>query len=182
VTAFGDLEDREPVLRSGARAGDVVAVSGTLGAAAEGLRLLFELGVVDGTPDAPAAARARHGHPAIEAQLAPRPPIAEGPVAAVAGATAMIDLSDGLALDARRVALASGVAIDLSSEAVGSREALDGGEDHSLLATFPPDATLPASFRPIGRVLVGDGVLVDGHPYQARGGWDPYADWDGGRG
>ena len=179
VTAFGDLEGREPVLRSGARLGDVVAVSGVLGKAAAGLRLLFEEGVVAGVPDAEATADLKRRHPElVAAQLAPRPPIADGKAAALAGATSMLDLSDGLALDARRVAKASGVALDFSSEAVGSREALDGGEDHSLLATFPPDADLPGGFRPIGLVVTGAGVLVDGTPYDAASGWDPYAGWN----
>ena len=175
VTAFGDLEGRAPVLRSGARVGDVVAVSGPLGHAAAGLRLLFEHGVVD-------AAELRSREPLIDAQLAPRPPIADGVVAAQAGATAMLDLSDGLALDARRIAVASGVALDLSSTAVGSREALDGGEDHSLLATFPAEVVLPGGFRAIGSVVAGVGLLVDGVAYEARGGWDPYAGWDGAAG
>jgi len=91
----------------------------------------------------------------------------------------MIDLSDGLALDAARVAKASGVAFALDSSAVGSREALDGGEDHSLLATFTREP--PEGFRPIGLVVEGAGVLVDGQPY-APGGWDPFTGWDGGRG
>ncbi|MGV8884300.1 MAG: thiamine-phosphate kinase [Microbacteriaceae bacterium] len=172
VTAFGSLDGRAPVLRSGARVGDVVAVSGVLGHAAAGLRLLFEHGVMDA-----AALRARE--PLVSAQLAPQPPIGDGVLAALAGATAMLDLSDGLALDARRLATASGVALDLSSEAVGSREALDGGEDHSLLATFPMHVTLPGGFRSIGTVVAGDGVLVDGVPYIARGGWDPYEGWNG---
>jgi len=179
VTAFGDLEGREPVLRSGARVGDVVAVSGVLGKAAAGLRLLFEEGVVAGAPDAAATVDLKRRHPElVAAQLAPRPPIADGKAAALAGATSMLDLSDGLALDARRVAKASGVALDFSSEAVGSREALDGGEDHSLLATFPPDADLPGGFRRIGVVATGVGVLVDGTPYDATSGWDPYAGWN----
>ncbi len=172
VTAFGDLEGRGPVLRSGARVGDVVAVSGVLGQAAAGLRLLF----------ADAVAALRSGHPEVMAQLAPTPPIADGRLAALAGATAMIDLSDGLALDARRLAEASGVAIELSLGAVGSREALDGGEDHSLLATFPPGASLPPGFRVIGSVTSGVGLLADGVAYDARGGWDPYSDWDGNAG
>jgi thiamine-monophosphate kinase len=94
----------------------------------------------------------------------------------------MLDLSDGLAIDARRIATASGVALDLSSEAVGGRVQLDGGEDHSLLATFAESAALPAGFRPIGRVVKGDGLLVDGVAYTERGGWDPYAGWDGSAG
>jgi thiamine-monophosphate kinase len=179
VTAFGDLEGRPPVLRSGARAGDVIAVSGVLGEAAEALRSLFSDAVVDGRADAAAAARLRARHPELAAQLAPTPPVGDGALAALAGATSMIDLSDGLALDSRRVAAASGVAFDLSASAVGSRAALDGGEDHSLLATFPAGAALPGGFRPIGTVVEGTGVLVDGEAYDARGGWDPYSDWNG---
>ncbi|MCU1425761.1 MAG: thiL [Microbacteriaceae bacterium] len=183
VTAFGDLDGRAPVLRSGARVGDVVAVAGVLGRAAAGLKLLFEHAVVDGRPDATAAAALRASHPTlVAAQLAPRPPIGLGVLASRAGATAMLDLSDGLALDARRLAFASGAAVELSSAAVGSREALDGGEDHSLLATFPPDAELPEGFRIIGVVVDGSGVLVDGQPYSERGGWDPYEQWSGARG
>jgi thiamine-monophosphate kinase len=180
VTAMGDLEGRAPVLRSGARAGDAVAVAGVLGQAAAGLRLLFEFGVADGRPDATLAAALRTVHPVlIGAQLAPRPPISVGRTAALAGATAMLDLSDGLALDARRMAAASGVAIDLDSALVGSREALDGGEDHSLLACFPSGAAVPPEFRVIGTVTTGAGVKVDGQPYDRRGGWDPYAGWNG---
>jgi len=180
VTAFGDLAGRAPVLRSGARAGDVVAVSGVLGRAAAGLRLLFDKGVVDGHPDVAAAAALRAAEPAlVSAQLAPRPPIADGVLASLGGATAMLDLSDGLALDARRLARASGVALDLSAAGVGDRESLDGGEDHSLLATFPPGTTLPGGFRVIGAVVAGEGVLVDGQHYDERGGWDPYEQWSG---
>ncbi|MCU1405108.1 MAG: thiL [Glaciihabitans sp.] len=183
VTAFGDLEGRAPVLRSGARPGDTIAVAGALGEAAAGLRLLFEQGTLDGEPNAAAAAPLRERYPElVGAQLAPRPPIGHGRLAAIAGATAMLDLSDGLALDARRVARASGVALNLDSVLVGSREALDGGEDHSLLACFPPQATLPEGFRPLGVVTAGGGVLVDGTEYESLGGWDPYAGWNGGVG
>ncbi|WP_309615714.1 thiamine-phosphate kinase [Salinibacterium sp.] len=180
VTALGDLQGRDPVLRSGASVGDIVAVSGVLGAAAEGLQLLFEGGMVEGVPDAASTAKLKLDHSAaIAAQLTPRPPIADGPAAAIAGATAMLDLSDGLAIDARRLATASGVAIDLSSAAVGGRLQLEGGEDHSLLATFPAAAALPGGFRRIGAVVEGDGLLVDGAPYDRASGWDPYVGWDG---
>jgi thiamine-monophosphate kinase len=193
VTAFGDLEGRDAVLRSGARPGDVVAVSvgagGALGLAAEGLALLFEQGVDDeGVPDAGRALALRNVSSAsieaqpIEAQLTPRPPLADGIAAARAGATAMLDLSDGLAIDARRIADASGVALDLDSTAVGSPLALAGGEDHALLATFPAGTALPGGFRRIGAVREGSGLLVDGRAYGERGGWDPYADWDGAAG
>jgi len=183
VTAFGDLEGRDPVLRSGAQVGDIVAVAGVLGEAAAGLRLLFERATTDGEPDALLAGelRGEFKH-LILAQLAPRPPIGHGPLAAIAGATAMLDLSDGLALDARRLAKASGVALDLDPGAIGSREALDGGEDHSLLATFPAGTTLPVGFRVIGRVVAGEGILVSGQPYDSAGGWDPYTGWNGAAG
>jgi len=192
VTAFGDLQDRAPVLRSGARPGDVVAVAGRLGLAATGLRLLFADGVdADGVPDATIARSLSEAHPAeLGAQLAPVPPIRLGPVAARAGATAMLDVSDGLAIDARRIAAASGVALDLDTTAVAGvagegvdpRVALSGGEDHALLATFPAEGALPEGFVPIGRVAAGAGLLVDGRAFDGRGGWDPYADWDGGVG
>lgn len=183
VTAFGDLEGRAPVLRSGARPGDIVAVSGDLGLAGHGLRLLFEGGVDDeGRPDAARAASVRSRHPqAVGAQLAPSPPIADGPLAAIAGATAMLDLSDGLALDARRVATASGVAVELEASALGDdvAVALDGGEDHGLFACFPAGTSLPGGFRKIGVVVEGSGLRVDGVRYDRAGGWDPYLGWDG---
>lgn len=179
VTAFGDLEGRKPVTRGGARVGDLVAVAGVLGSSALSLRLLFQEAVdADGNPDAERAGRIRH---LTSAQLAPAPPIRAGRQAAIAGATAMLDLSDGLALDARRLATASEVGIDFDRSKLGEDPelALSGGEDHSLLATFSPSAPLPPSFRVIGRVIAGSGVTVDGEPYERRGGWDPYDDWSG---
>ncbi|TFB92669.1 thiamine-phosphate kinase [Cryobacterium sp. HLT2-28] len=186
VTAFGDLEGREPVLRSGARPGDVVALAGRLGDAGWGLSLLFRLGVdADGTPDAALAAALRERHPReIGAQLAPEPPIDRGPAAALAGATAMLDVSDGLAIDAGRLARASGVGIDFDSTTLGGQveRALGGGEDHGLLATFPAGAELPDGFRRLGVVTAAAGVvLVDGTPH-TQGGWDPYRGWDGAAG
>jgi thiamine-monophosphate kinase len=183
VTAFGDLEGRSPVLRSGARAGDVIAHAGARGDAARGLALLFGAATdASGEPDTAAAARLRAEHPLlIAAQLAPAPPVYAGVVAAQAGATAMLDVSDGLARDASRIARASGVDLDFTSAALGPDPvvALAGGEDHGLLATFPPGAPIPAPFERIGCVVAGAGVVrVDGE-VAAAAGWDPYAGWDG---
>jgi thiamine-monophosphate kinase len=190
VTAFGDLEGRAPVLRSGARVGDQVAVAGELGAAAAGLARLFTDGVDDaGEPDAGRTAAFLAASPAgtdhgVARQRRPQPPIDAGVRAAQAGATAMLDLSDGLAIDAARLARASGVAIDLDPDAVPDGVALYGGEDHGLFATYPAATGLPTGFRRIGSVVDAagapgvrrGGVAVEPH------GWDPYADWDGAAG
>lgn len=183
VTAFGDLEGRPPVPRSGARVGDLMAHAGARGDAARGLALLFAEGTdATGEPDPEATREVRLRHPElVRAQLAPEPPVAAGVVAAVAGATAMLDVSDGLARDARRIAEASGVGLDFDAGALGPdlRVALAGAEDHGLLATFPPGARVPEPFEVIGRVVDDPGhVLVDGERVGADG-WDPYTGWDG---
>lgn len=183
VTAFGDLEGRPPVTRSGARPGDLVAHAGARGDAARGLALLFDEATdASGEPDPDAADDLRARHPGlIAAQLAPSPPVSAGVAAAVAGATSMLDVSDGLARDARRIAQSSGVGIDFSAAALGpdTRLALAGGEDHGLLATFPPGALLPEPFERIGHVTGAAGRLfVDGVAIDSAG-WDPYSGWDG---
>ncbi|MGM7697057.1 thiamine-phosphate kinase [Microbacterium sp. A84] len=181
VTALGDLEGRDAVTRSGARLGDVVAIAGELGHAAHGLAVLFGR-FRDGDTPVPIDSSALESgeRAALDAQLRPAPPIGLGVMAAVAGATAMMDVSDGLALDAGRLAAASGVTLDLARAALGanSERALAGGEDHALLATFPP-SVLPPGFRIIGEVLEqgAESVLCDGEPVDAAG-WDPYRDWD----
>nr|WP_308336144.1 thiamine-phosphate kinase [Terrabacter sp. Ter38] len=178
VTALGRL-DGEPVLRSGARPGDVLAVHGSLGLADAGLRLL--------------RADAVERHPvAVARQRRPEPPLAAGPEAAAAGATAMLDLSDGLLRDGGRIARASRVVIDLDrralaadvealTEALGAETALDcvlaGGEEHSLLATFPA-GQLPSGWRRIGSVRAPEdgevaGILVDGRVVTHTG-WDHF--------
>ena len=184
VTALGALAGRAPVLRSGARAGDVVAVAGALGRAGRGLRVLFERFTdAEGRPT-PIDERllTSEERDDLAAQLRPAPPVPLGPVAADSGATAMMDVSDGLVLDASRLAEASGVTLALESATLGAdpASALTGGEDHALLATFPPDQALPQGFRRIGVVRSRDahGVLVDGRPHSGRPGWDPYRDWD----
>lgn len=183
VTALGVLDDVEPVLRSGALPGHTVAVAGRLGAAARGLEVLFRrFRDADGTPvPVDVELLSADERADVAAQLRPEPPLDAGPVAARAGASAMMDVSDGLLLDATRLAEASGVTLAL----VGGTDAaaLTGGEDHALLATFPP-GPLPDGFREIGRVEPrGDHpVTVDGDAPVGRGGWDPYRDWDAGRG
>ncbi|MFF8818081.1 thiamine-phosphate kinase [Leucobacter sp. NPDC015123] len=196
VTALGDLEGREPMLRSGARPGDTVAYSGALGLAGMGLALLFDR-CADGAGVAHSEglAELREAHSAeLRAQFAPRAPILTGRVASESGATAMMDVSDGLALDAARLARASQVQVRLSGESLSAaygvqqgvtvplRAMLEGGEDHGLLATFPPGVALPAGFLPIGVVAEVGGssgepsqgsLSVNGEPY-APGGWDPY--------
>ena len=175
VTAHGDLDGREPILRSGARVGDIVAVAGTLGRAAAGLSLLFSE-----DRDAIAAYDALVG-----VQLRPEPPISAG---IGLEATSMLDVSDGLSRDAARIAKASGVAIRLKSQDLQGFEAmiddaamrlgvsardwvLFGGEDHSLLATFAPGATIPRAFKPIGVVAEGSGVWLDENELPESG-WD----------
>ena len=175
VTALGDCEGREPVRRSGARVGDVLAVCGTLGHSAAGLLLL------------------QRGQSGLAPELAdyhrrPRPPHEQGPVAARAGATAMLDISDGLGRDAGRLARASGVRIELDeallsgdvaqlAHVVSGDEAwscvTEGGEEHSLLACFPPGTGLPDAWRKIGEVVVGSGVLLRGQLVMG-GGWDHF--------
>ncbi|WP_254409428.1 thiamine-phosphate kinase [Streptomyces sp. AC495_CC817] len=181
VTALGDLEGRQAVTRAGARPGDVVAIAGELGHAAHGLAVLFGRFRDDDTPIPVDAAMLAPGEAAaVAAQLRPAPPIGLGAFAAVAGATAMMDVSDGLALDARRLAAASDVTIALDGAALGEQpeRALAGGEDHALLATFPP-GVLPAGFRIIGEVLPRgeENLLCDGRSVDVSG-WDPYRDWD----
>ncbi|MEW1833820.1 thiamine-phosphate kinase [Microbacterium sp. NPDC079995] len=183
VTAIGVLDGVAPVLRSGAHPGDAVAVAGELGAASRGLRLLFtRFRGPEGTPapvDADGLTDAERRD--LAAQLRPRPPVALGAVAARAGATAMMDVSDGLILDATRLADASRVTLAL--DAALDDDALSGGEDHALLACFPA-GRVPEGFAVIGRVLQRQDapVLVRGAPPAGRGGWDPYADWDSAKG
>jgi thiamine-monophosphate kinase len=171
VTVVGDLEGRTPVTRAGARPGDVVAHAGVLGVSSRGLEELLSEG---SDPES-----LRHTSDAVAWHLRPTPPLHLGPAAAVAGATAMMDVSDGLLIDSRRMARASKVVIDLDGGVIADNHALTGGEDHGLLACFPAGSALPEGFNVIGRVMEGaehPGVVrVDGVvPGDGTGGWDPY--------
>jgi thiamine-monophosphate kinase len=180
VTVHGKLDELSPVLRSGAKAGDVVAVCGPLGKAACGLALL-ESGNED---------LIRSYDDWVLAQTRPAPPIDQGVVANQAGASSMLDVSDGLIKDLGRIARASKVTMEIERSQLAGYEAmldlpaqglgvqtlgwvLQGGEDHSLLATFPANASLPRSFKAIGKVVARSehDVLLDGEPV-ADTGWD----------
>jgi thiamine-monophosphate kinase len=172
VTVIGGCT-QSPVLRSGARPGDVVALHGRQGWAAGGLAVLGR--------------GFRSPRVLVEAYRRPEPPYDAGRVAAEAGATAMIDVSDGLLADAGHVAAASGVAIDVRTsafevpeplQAVGAalgadpmRFLLTGGDDHPLLATFEDAGAVPDGWTVIGAVTEGAGVTVDGAEYEGPAGW-----------
>ena len=174
VTAIGETHGIDPVTRADATPGDVVAVSSPLGAAAAGLALLQE-GETEGE--------------AVQLFLRPRPMIGAGLEAALKGATAMMDISDGLLRDATRIARASSVALELASglvpvhlAAVAAGKqlgrdplewALTGGEDHHMLATFPARGAVPVGWTVIGEVRPGSGVLVDG-ALPGELGWDHF--------
>lgn len=183
----GDLQGRKPVLRSGARPGDVLAVCGALGEAAAGLALLesaLDYAQLDGRERALAAVQSR-----------PCPPLASGPLAAAAGARAMMDISDGLVRDAGRMAAASGVRIDLDPDALRAEAeplagtaaklgadplhwVLGGGEDHGLLAAFATGEDLPRGFRRVGSAREensGAGLVTLGGREPAAAGWDHFA-------
>lgn len=176
VTALGQLEGRQPIMRSGAKPGDIVAIAGRLGFAAAGL-LMLQRGF-------------RSPRALVNAHRVPTPPYA----LAQAGrhAHAMIDVSDGLISDLGHIARASNVGIEISSNAFAipdelasaagafSADAMDwiltGGEDHAFVATFADGLVVPSGWTIIGTVSDrGVGVWVDGQ-IRTGGGWDHFSD------
>lgn len=186
VTILGELSG-PPVLRSGARAGDLLAVTGELGASAAGL-----LALMSGHGSERRVGRLVRKH------LRPEPRVFAGRTAARLGARAMIDLSDGLAADVRHVSERSGVGcrVDLGLLPVADdvREyvsamgrdpevlAATGGEDYELLISAPEgvmQALAAESDTPVtvvGEVVAGDGVvfLWGGEPVGNLSGWDHF--------
>lgn len=174
VTAMGDAA--RPVRRDGALPGDVVAVAGQLGLASAGFAALSR--------------GFRSPRLAVEAHRVPRPPYAAGPRAAGAGATAMTDVSDGLLADAGHLAVASGVAIDVWTDAFVVHEAVEtvagalgvdplrfvltGGDDYALVATFSAQTVLPEGWTQVGAVAEGSDVTVDGKSYEGAGGHEHF--------
>lgn len=176
ITVLGETHGMIPVTRADAAPGDVVAVSGPLGAAAAGLAQL-ERGV-------------RVDEDTIALFLRPRPRIGVGVEANLKGVTALMDISDGLVRDATRIARASEVGVDIDSalvprhpgvavvaEALGVDPvalALTGGEDHHLLGCFPAPSAVPDGWTVVGSVSDAHaGVLVDGVIPVAFG-WDHF--------
>ncbi|HKG35340.1 MAG TPA: thiamine-phosphate kinase [Solirubrobacterales bacterium] len=191
VVGHGASEDAL-VPRAGARPGDAIAVTGELGGAAAGLLLLEDPGLRGGVNDAAARfALGRH--------LEPWPRLSEGLALATAGATAMIDVSDGFGAEAGHLAAAGGVGLSVDASrlpvapeatavaAAAGRDRLElaasGGEDYELIACLPPDAVGPATraveasggrLTVVGEVGPGDGVrirLPDGTRFEP-GGYD----------
>lgn len=173
VTAVGSAE--RTVRRDAGAAGDVVAVAGDLGLAGAGFAALSR--------------GFRSPRAAVDAHRVPHPPYEAGPQAAAAGASAMIDVSDGLLADLDHIARASGVVIDLEStlfeipepvstvaDALGSDPLtfiLTGGDDYGLVALFP--SGIPDGWTRVGAARhpsIGEdaGVLVDGMAFEGSPG------------
>ena len=178
VTVLGETHGTEPVTRADAQVGDVVAVSGRLGAARAGFEQLSRDKHID--------------EETVGLFIRPRPRIGAGLEGALHGATAMMDLSDGIVRDAPRIARASELTVEIDSAAVpihpgvikvaehlGEPDralawALGGGEDHHMLATFPRESAVPDTWHIIGVVSEGArGLLIDGAKPQVRG-WDHF--------
>jgi len=150
--------DGAPVLRRGARPGDEVWVTGPLGASSAGLRHLRS--------DGPAAMRGAAAGLA-RSYARPRPRLAEGRAARVAGATAMIDVSDGLAADVGHISRESGLGISLHevpvAEGATADDALAGGEDFELVFCVPPGDSVGRAFRDLD-APIRIGTCTDDHP------------------
>ncbi len=199
VAVTGEVGHDLAVTRSGARPGDRVVVTGTLGAAAGGLRL------ASAPKHSVAAVASSSGRELLAAYARPQARVGEGQTLAREGATAMIDVSDGLAIDLGRLCRESGVgatvvlsgipvASSLSElrSALGAEPlelALEGGEDYELLATLPPRAVpltaqllkdrFGTPLTDIGEIRAGEGLVAvqaDGseRPLEATG-WDHFA-------
>jgi thiamine-monophosphate kinase len=197
VTAVGHAERPDDlVTRAGARPGDAVVVTGELGGAAAGLLLLEDQARSRSRFRSRSGQKREPERSLIARQLEPSPRLAAGGVLATVGATAMIDLSDGLGGDAAHLAETSGVGLRIEAAALPlaagladaaatvGRDPLElaasGGEDYELLATLPEDRLAEArtavgkhgGLTRIGEVVAGEGVeirLPGGELLKAKG-------------
>ncbi|WP_297555490.1 thiamine-phosphate kinase [uncultured Actinomyces sp.] len=197
VTAFGYCD--RLVTRAQAKPGDVIAYAGDIGVSGVGLALLQNHVV---NPALRGAEALGFYHYPLSFYRVPKFPLQAGPIAANAGATAMIDVSDGLGIDLSRIAKASKVSMRLSRsllknivdehqpwldvalkhldvgqlntcELVEKIGLFNRGEDHALLATFPSDINVPPPFRIIGDVTGGEvGTVMLDDEPYPAGGWD----------
>jgi thiamine-monophosphate kinase len=182
VTVTGEVAPGRAVRRDGARPGHRLVVTGSLGGAAAGLRLASQRSWTDEERDA------------LRRQVRPTPRVGEAAVLASHGATSMIDVSDGLALDLSRVCAASGVGARLElarlpvHPAATREEALGGGEDYELIATLSsPEAVGSARAQlaeafgvPLAEIggIIGEGLVAVGDdgdegPLEPRG-WEHF--------
>ena len=191
ITVIGEAEPGRAVTRSGAKPGDLVFVSGTLGRAELGLKLIQRC----------PARKLRHLPTLLEPHLYPKPRIAVGHwLAQTRLASSMIDISDGLSTDLNRLCEASGVGAWIFADRVpvvtiprgiSSRRfdplamALHGGDDYELLFTVPAQRERELSASPkaiwlsrIGEITMTKGVIVQDLSARRRrlfpGGWDPF--------
>lgn len=188
TTVIGECEHGK-VLRSGATPGDRIAIAGRVGSAGAGLAVL------DGSTQWQTWNRSVRR--IVDSQCKPTPPLESGPRAAEAGASAMMDISDGLIRDASRLAKASGVNLNLNVDSLKHFAArlepaavllgadpmlwvLEGGEDFGLLAVFPKGASIPEEFTVIGDVSAQTGrralVKIDGQIVNGSRGFDHFSE------
>jgi thiamine-monophosphate kinase len=181
VTVLGEVAERAVLLRSTARIGDLVLVSGPLGEAAAGLELCRQGHYAEADP---------RWARLLAAHLDPQPEVALGQILATSGlVTALMDLSDGLATDLANLGRESGVGAEIEAarlpiapETLDAAEflhadapawALSGGEDYRLLLTVGPDQVeallalvrreLGRELYPVGRIVAEPGIrLLDG--------------------
>jgi thiamine-monophosphate kinase len=185
ITVIGKMAaDVAPVMRTGARPGDAVCVTGPLGASAAGRELL----------EHPRPNAGSHDAALITAHRRPSPRLQFGTDLAAGGATAMMDISDGLALDAHRLAIASGVWLGLELDRVPLADgvaqvaqhlgadpvifASTSGEDYELLVTIDPSriSTVAVPLIQVGAIGAGPSglhITRDGHPVHL-----PHLGWD----
>jgi thiamine-monophosphate kinase len=197
VSVVGEVARGRYVTRAGATPGDRIVVTGTLGASAGGLALS------QARPgDVQAALGTDWGRELVRAHVRPVARVGEGATLAEAGATAMMDVSDGLALDLSRLCAASGVGcrvrtfdVPVAPEVVQLASflpveplelALSGGEDYELLATLPAEAVADATaavedrfgvrLTEVGEVIEGGALVAVDAPGAERPleprGWD----------